>query len=1258
MGNQIADEVGKTAEKAGEALSKDFSEAYQNILKDTEKKSKQIAEGAAQDEKNTAEDIAKSGEKPGAAAPPDPHTGAGGGDGSGTGGAGTHPDEGGSPGNEGAPSEEGGAPGSPGREQVQDPEEAGRGDDAVCGAGEPVDIATGRMFIDQVDASLPGSLPLLFTRNFESGYRAGRWMGRRWVCTFDERLEIDAEGVVHIRADRVTQAYPHPEPGDPVFASAGDRHLLGVDARGRAYTVTEPSTGLVREFTVQPDGVTALLTRVHDRSGRHYDLEYDGVGTPLAIQHSGGYRLLVTTESGRITSLLLAGAAPDGGDQELLRYAYGEDGNLTEVYNSSGLPMRFTYDAWDRVTSWTDRNNSRYWYVYDNRGRVVDEGGEDGSLRFTFRYGDRDEATGLRIHSETNALGHTTHHHINDRHQVVAIVDPLGNTTHYERDQFNRLLSETDPLDRTTRYTYDGAGDLVAVIRPDGERTSAEYDGEISLPTRTVEPGGSVWLQTFDAAGCRTSVTDPLGAVTAYTYDERGHLSGISHPTGASSRIRSDRAGLPVEVTTHTGETTHYTRDAFGRVCLITDSRGNTTRQEWTVEGNLTRRTAQDGTTQLWTYDAEGNCLSNTDESGATTRSEYTHFETLAARVDADGGRISFQHDAHMQLVSLTDALGRTWSYTYDTAGRLIAERDYEERETRYLLDAAGQISVRTDPMGRRTEFSYDQLGRLTSKVHGGGRTDFAYDRAGNVVRATNPEADIHRTVDALGNVLSETVNGRTLSSSRDSLGRRLTRRTPGGHTSTWTYGATGLPSSLATPNGQLDFSFDPRGSEVLRVINGQLSLASSCDESGRLTEQTATAWHGQGEPSVLQARRFRYRADGGLVAISDLLFGEQSFELDRGGRVTASHSDQRTENCSYDANGTLLAEQVGYQYDSCGRVVRREIATPDNRTADVWGYTWNEADQLTDVETPDGSRWHYRYDAFGRRLSKERIASGGVGPVEVTEFTWDSSTLVEQITRAAHLPGPYTLTWDHLGHHPLTQTEDISVNGNTEKRFFAVMTDLVGTPTELFDVVNGKIAWRSSSFLWGRTTWPTNASTYTPLRFPGQYFDPESRLHYNYHRYYDPEAGRYLSLDPLGLRPGPDPYAYVPNPHIWLDRLGLSPHPSKPAFVASADGVVVPTSAAEFEQGLQEAVNSGEPGFGTFATKSAGTGYELPDGSRVRIMQPQANGAGLRASFTNGSDAPISPFTGKAVQPPKQLPPNTSSKQYVRSRTHVELEP
>ena len=60
-------------------------------------------------------------------------------------------------------------------------------------------------------------------------------------------------------------------------------------------------------------------------------------------------------------------------------------------------------------------------------------------------------------------------------------------------------------------------------------------------------------------------------------------------------------------------------------------------------------------------------------------------------------------------------------------------------------------------------------------------------------------------------------------------------------------------------------------------------------------------------------------------------------------------------------------------------------------------------------------------------------------------------------------------------------------------------------------------------------------------LRFQGQYYDEESGLHYNRHRYYDPECGRFINQDPIGLLGGDNNYLYVPNPVTWVDPLGLS---------------------------------------------------------------------------------------------------------------------
>ncbi|OEV11930.1 hypothetical protein AN219_29480, partial [Streptomyces nanshensis] len=92
-------------------------------------------------------------------------------------------------------------------------------------------------------------------------------------------------------------------------------------------------------------------------------------------------------------------------DTTVLRYAY-TDGNLTDVTGSSGLPLRFEYDDEQRVVSWTDTNDRRYDYVYDNLHRVIAEGGTAGHMQVRIDYDGVDEATGHRVTTLTSAAGH------------------------------------------------------------------------------------------------------------------------------------------------------------------------------------------------------------------------------------------------------------------------------------------------------------------------------------------------------------------------------------------------------------------------------------------------------------------------------------------------------------------------------------------------------------------------------------------------------------------------------------------------------------------------------------------------------------------------------------------------------------------------------------------------------------------------------------------------------------------------------------
>nr|WP_267887535.1 RHS repeat-associated core domain-containing protein [Streptomyces sp. XY332] len=1016
------------------------------------------------------------------------------------------------------------------------------------------------MLLPQTDIALPGSLPLVFQRSFDSSRRSGGWFGPTWASTVDQRLEIDAEGVVFSCDEGSLLAYPHPAPGVPVLPAHGRPWPLDRVADG--YTITDPDTGRVLRFSDLNDDL-ALLAQIDDRNGRWIIFEHDEAGVPTSIVHHGGYHLKLTTAEGRVTALHLAGGAPDGSDQEILRYGY-TDGHLTEVVNSSGRPLRFGCDEHGRITSWTDTNGNHYDYVYDDRDRCTYQSGSNGHVESHFTWGDTDPATGLRTTSITDGLGHTKQFVVDERSHVVAEINALGEVTRFERDSRNRIRSRTDPLGNVERFTFDEAGRLTTIARPDGRTLSAEYDAS-GLPVRTVSADGSVTRQTFDARGNRTSLTDPSGATTHFSYDESGHLVATTDALGHVTVVRCDEAGLQVELTDPLGATTRIARDGFGRPISLTDALGRSVRFEWTVEGHLARRVEADGSEQSWTYDGEGNCTSHTDALGGTTTYEYADFDLLAARTGPDGLRYQFTHDTNLRLTQVRNPQGLVWRYEYDPAGRLVAETDFDDRTIAYGYDRAGRLISRTNGMGASIGFQYNALGQVVRKDAAGVVTTFEYDVFDELAAATTPDVTLTRLRDRHGRLVAETVDGRELTFEYDLLGRRTGRTTPSGAVSSWTYDPAGRRESLTTAGRTITFERDAGGQEVVRRIGESVTLSHGYDVMGRMTEQHVSSYG-----RSLQRRAYTYRADGNLVGIDDELAGRRRFDLDAAGRVTAVRAENWTERYTYDSvgnqteaswpvthaeqdatgrrsyNGTQItrAGNVRYERDAQGRIVLRQ-KTRLSRKPDTWRYTWDAEDRLTSVTTPDGSVWRYRYDALGRRVSKQRLADCGLSIVEEVSFVWDDSLLCEQTSTATDFPRPVALTWDHDGLHPLSQTERIlgpdAPRELIAERFFSIVTDLIGTPSELIDDA-GNLAWRMRSTLWGTTTWTATCTSYTPLRFPGQYFDPETGLHYNYFRHYDPEVAQYLTPDPLGLAPAPTPRSYVSNPHTWSDPLGLKP--------------------------------------------------------------------------------------------------------------------
>ncbi|RKZ75206.1 MAG: hypothetical protein DRR16_31495, partial [Candidatus Parabeggiatoa sp. nov. 3] len=184
-----------------------------------------------------------------------------------------------------------------------------------------------------------------------------------------------------------------------------------------------------------------------------------------------------------------------------------------------------------------------------------------------------------------------------------------------------------------------------------------------------------------------------------------------------------------------------------------------------------------------------------------------------------------------------------------------------------------------------------------------------------------------------------------------------------------------------------------------------------------------------------------------------------------------------------------------------------------------VTHYDYNIENRLSEVKEDDTPLANYGYDPFGRRLWKE------VKGVKTYFLYSDEGLVGEYDENGVEIKGYGYLPDSFWTSDPLFQTQ----NGS----YYWYQNDQLGTPQKLTDS-QGNIVWEAHYKAFGEAQVETDLID-NPLRFPGQYFDTETELHYNYQRDYDPSTGRYLQFDPIGLEGGPNGYLYAHSDPVNL---------------------------------------------------------------------------------------------------------------------------
>ena len=239
-------------------------------------------------------------------------------------------------------------------------------------------------------------------------------------------------------------------------------------------------------------------------------------------------------------------------------------------------------------------------------------------------------------------------------------------------------------------------------------------------------------------------------------------------------------------------------------------------------------------------------------------------------------------------------------------------------------------------------------------------------------------------------------------------------------------------------------------------------------------------------------------------------------------------------------ANRLKTYNGTTYYYDELGNLIHRELAD-----GEVQNYFYDLHDQLVKAEIfkKDGTKetWAYTYAALGRRIGKGRLKNEEVsdGLEGETGFVWDGSHLLQEVQPDGRYTYIYT---DPDSYEPLAQVRNwTNEDGESRQQTRYFHCDQIGIPREMTDK-DGNLVWFGNYTGWGRLKEETKVtdSAYQPFRLQNQYADRETGLHYNFFRYYEPDAGRFVNQDPIGLEGGENLYAFAPNTGSWIDPLGL----------------------------------------------------------------------------------------------------------------------
>ncbi|MCB1724724.1 MAG: RHS repeat protein [Gammaproteobacteria bacterium] len=952
------------------------------------------------------------------------------------------------------------------------------------------------------------------------------------------------------------------------------------DSNNNLTQVTKPDTN-TRIYHYEDTAYLNALTGItNEDSVRIATWGYDSEGRVDSSEHAGGVDNYTVTynSDGTVTE-----TSPLG--KETI-YTFTVINGVRKISKVDGQAsthcpaanMDYTYDANGYLASVTDWEGHVTNYTYDSSGLETS----------------RTEAVGT---AEERTISTTWVPSL----RLPDVITETGKTTDYAYDSDGRMTSVTvtdtnTSETRTTSYTYwsnsTGSGGQTILGRLkeiDGPRTDVTdkttftYDSDFRLIKTTDALGHYTETTSFDSADRPLIMKDQNGVETRMTYDTLGRLATTTQAYGtslaATTTFTYDDVGNVTSIESPNGTTVTYTYDSANRLTGMEDDLGNTITYTLDDAGNILSEQRKDPSTTLkythsQTFDEMSRLLTSVGASSAWSRSyAYDKNSNLTTSTDANSNATTFAYDGLDRLITSTDALSGVTENTINDLDQTTAIEDPRTNTTTYAYNAFGDVTQIVSPDTGTASYTHDKAGNITQMVDARSVvTNATYDainRLATVAYPSDSSLNVTLTYDdnpsttgacgtSVGRLCRVVDAAGTTDYKYNDLGQLIEVKEVRGSltfTTAYEYDLAGIFKKITLPSGRdIDYTLNGNGhvtSVAAEVNSTSTTLASSITylPFGPMTgltygnSKTLSATYDQDyrptNRTVSGVFNETYATDDeGNITQK----GSWTYAYDELNRLDEQDDSSTTTAFTYDAIGNRLTENDGstttYTYPSTSS--KLSSLGSDSYTYDAMGnitddaalaYTWSAAALLKEVKTSGTSMvlGTYTYDASNLRTKK--VAGGntvhyvyGLGGLLYGEYD-NSGALIREYV--------------YLNDEPLAQIDTGSPEVLTYLHTDHLMTARAGSNAA------GSTVWTWNSGAFGKEA-ATGTATVN-LRFPGQYFDSETGLHYNWNRYYNPAIGRYVSSDPIGLVGGLSTFGYAgQSPIIYSDAEGL-------AFAASA---------------------------------------------------------------------------------------------------------